>query len=87
MADLASTRIIRCFEFDKLHAGREYEGVAFLSEDLEALQRAHACHDLYYDLIHQGIRFKQYVGVIQTRGLTIEILPKADKRTDADKKG
>ncbi|MDA9864124.1 McrC family protein [Flavobacteriales bacterium] len=59
----------------------------FEVSDLEALQRAHAHHDLYYDLIHHGVRFKQYVGVIQARDLTVEILPKADKRTDADKEG
>lgn len=84
---MAAQRIIRCFEFDKLQAGREYDGVNFVEGDLEALQRAHTHHELYYDLIHHGIRFKQYVGVIQVGGLTIEILPKADKRTDADKEG
>ena len=78
-------RVIRCFEFDKLHAGRPYDGVPFLKKDLEALQRAHVHHGQYFDLVHQGVRFKQYVGVIQTGGLTIEILPKADKRSAVDK--
>lgn len=82
---MAAPRVIRCFEFDKLHAGRQYDGVPFLEKDLEALQRAHVHHDQYFDLVHHGVRFKQYVGVIQTGGLTIEILPKADKRSDADK--
>lgn len=80
-------RIIRCFEFAKLHAGRDYDGVPFCAEDLQALQRAHSHHEQYYDLIHNGVRFKQYVGVIQTRQLTVEILPKADKNSATDKVG
>ncbi|MDR2594798.1 MAG: hypothetical protein LBC87_08530 [Fibromonadaceae bacterium] len=33
----------------------------------------------YYSLIHNGIKFNSYVGVIQFRNTIIEILPKADK--------
>jgi len=39
----------------------------------------------YFTIIHQGIRFGSYVGVIQIGGLTIEILPKADNNENADK--
>ena len=39
----------------------------------------------YFTVIDKGILFKSYVGVIQVGGLTIEILPKADKKADADK--
>lgn len=35
-------------------------------------------HDKYFDLRHNGIKFKHYVGVIHVAGLTIEILPKID---------
>lgn len=36
-------------------------------------------HNLYFTGIRDGIQFNNHVGVIQIGGLTIEILPKADK--------
>lgn len=35
----------------------------------------------YYTLIHNGVKFRQYVGVLSINDLTIEILPKTDKDT------
>jgi 5-methylcytosine-specific restriction enzyme subunit McrC len=42
-------------------------------------------HNKYFTIIHKGIRFGNYVGVIQIGGLTIEILPKADNNEKANK--
>ncbi|GBU24075.1 5-methylcytosine restriction system component [Fibrobacteria bacterium R8-3-H12] len=39
----------------------------------------------YYSLIHNGIKFNSYVGVIQVGKTIIEILPKADKNNDENK--
>lgn len=50
---------------------------------LDALLRFNEFHDnQYFDGIAKGIRFKQYVGIIQVDGLTIEILPKVDRDQD-----
>lgn len=47
-----------------------------------ALSKLNALHnDKYFCIRHNGIKFKQYVGVIQVNGLTIEILPKIDNHS------
>lgn len=40
----------------------------------------------YYRLTHNGVRFNQYVGVIQVDNLTIEILPKIGRSDDNQSK-
>ena len=36
----------------------------------------------YFDVLHNGLKFKQYVGVLQVDGLLVHIHPKADKDDD-----
>jgi 5-methylcytosine-specific restriction enzyme subunit McrC len=38
----------------------------------------------FFELIPNGVRFKQYVGVIQIGNTTIEVLPKAGRENDKD---
>ena len=63
----------------------EYERLIFSEEDrsagvLDALLRFNELHkNKYFDGVVNGIKLKQYVGIIQVNGLTIEILPKIDK--------
>ena len=49
-------------------------------QKLDALLKFNEYHHYkYFNGITRGIRFKQYVGLIQVDGLTIEILPKVDR--------
>lgn len=66
--------VIQVFEHSFLPLEGKFEQRHFV-----ALSKLNALHNYkYFDLKHNGIVFKQYVGVIQVDGLTIEILPKID---------
>jgi len=53
---------------------------------LEALLKFNEYHNYkYFNGINRGIQFKQYVGLIQVDGLTIEILPKVDRVNKEEK--
>lgn len=74
---------IQVFEHQTLYYGREYGGVFFAQKHFEALAKLNMLHDnKYFTLVNKGIKFSQYVGVVQTDTLTIEILPKADQATE-----
>ena len=71
---MAVLNYIQVFE----HSFLPIEG-AFEVRHFKALSILNAKHnDKYFKVRHNGILFKQYVGVIQIDGLTIEILPKID---------
>ncbi|MFB3386659.1 McrC family protein [Flavobacterium sp. LAR06] len=60
------------------HSFLSIEG-KFKQNHFVALSKLNALHnDKYFDIRHNGVKFKQFVGVIQVDGLTIEILPKID---------
>lgn len=68
--------IISVFEHQRLYVGES----GFKQVHLDALLKLNELHDgNYFEPISKGIKFNQYVGVIQVNGLTIEINPKADK--------
>lgn len=72
-------KTIQVFEHQTLQYGRSYGGVEFLQKHFEALAKLNMLHEnKYFTLLHKGIKFSQYVGVVQIDGLTIEILPKVD---------
>jgi len=74
---------IQVFEHQTLYYGSAYKGVAFTQKHFEALAKLNMLHDnKYFTLVNKGVKFSQYVGVIQIDTLTIEILPKADKSSE-----
>lgn len=75
-------KTIAIFEHQQLHVGEQ----SFKQRHLDALLKLNEYHDgNYFEPIAKGIKFNQYVGVIQVDGLTIEIYPKADKDDDDNK--
>jgi 5-methylcytosine-specific restriction enzyme subunit McrC len=68
----------------------EYDRVTLSDEGmdqakLDALLRFNEYHNnQYFDGIAKGIKLKQYVGIIQVDGLSIEVLPKVDRIRDND---
>jgi len=74
---------IQVFEHQKL---RYDDSGKFRKHHFDAMVKFNELHqNKYFTIIHKGIRFGNYVGVIQVGGLTIEILPKADNNENADK--
>ena len=81
-----SKKLLRVFEHDPVLFDEvvltipKGERFAFPLNYRERVNRFHtASKGRYYDLINNGIKFRQYVGVIQIKDLTIEILPKVDR--------
>ncbi|MCD0467232.1 McrC family protein [Flavobacterium sp. ENC] len=69
---------IQVFEHSFLPVKGKFEQRHFV-----ALSNLNALHNYqYFDLKHNGVVFKQFVGVIQVDGLTIEILPKIDNHNE-----
>jgi 5-methylcytosine-specific restriction enzyme subunit McrC len=84
------SHLIQIFEYEKLLATNK---AYFPNEEVgkKVIDRLWQYNDtnknIYFEAIRNGIKFKQYVGVIQIGNITIEILPKTDrnKSTQTDK--
>lgn len=70
---------ISVFEHQAIKLNQIIDGVKFDNNRLEALQSYYGEKGVpYFSLIHNGVRFNEYVGVIQVGNTVIEVLPKAD---------
>ena len=78
-------KIMQVLEHGTLRIGDEQQGATFEKRHWEQLFKYRSKPETprYYDVLLDGVRFRSYVGVIQTGDLTIEILPKVDDIDDA----
>lgn len=75
------SRLIQVFEHERLTLSINERGERLFSNELEKLYEFNDRNsNQYFTGIRNGIKFTKYVGVIQIGGLTLEILPKADKK-------
>ncbi|MDW5288878.1 5-methylcytosine restriction system specificity protein McrC [Formosa sp. PL04] len=75
---------IQVFEFEKLVASDTsfFKTEALGKKVIDKLWLFNdANKNIYFEAIRNGVKFKNYVGVIQIGNVTIEILPKADRQS------
>lgn len=78
-------KYITVFEHQSIKLNQIVDGVVFDKKILKALQVFYGEPGVpFFSLIHQGVRFCEFVGVLQVGEVTIEVLPKADKNSDKE---
>ncbi len=83
---MTNSKLIRVFEHQTIKLNQDIDGVTFDETSLKALQKHYGSDKgvPYYSLTNNGVKFNEFVGVIQVGKTVIEVLPKADKTTDGD---
>ncbi|WP_044209284.1 McrC family protein [Flammeovirga sp. OC4] len=74
--------VFTVFEHQTLKVGDKVNDVIFLEKHLKALVKYYGNGLSYFDLVHKGVKFCHFVGVIKINDITIEILPKVDKGSE-----
>jgi 5-methylcytosine-specific restriction enzyme subunit McrC len=81
---MSRSPLIRVFEYESLTTNDQGDGRYLTNSELDRLYEYNDRNkNLYFTGIRNGIKFNNYVGVIQIGGLTIEILPKTDRKVDS----
>lgn len=71
------------YEHQTLCIGDRYEECIFEAKDRQALEAFYGTEGVpYFRLIHKGVRFIQFVGVLQIGHLSLEVLPKSDRYSE-----
>lgn len=77
------TKVISLFEHQCLRVGEIVDGTEFGTQEYNALVRHYGRDGVpYFSLIHNGIKFNNFVGAVQVGKLLIQVLPKADRADD-----
>lgn len=84
MRKLSTYKPLQFFEYDRVTFKGKWSTPEFKKFHFEAFERYYLDNPntQFFELIPNGVRFKQYVGVIQIGKTTIEVLPKAGKEND-----
>jgi len=78
---------LQVFEYESLTTFKQEDGRYVTESELAKLYEYNDRNgNLFFTGIRNGIKFKSYVGVIQIGGLTIEILPKTDRKINPEVK-
>ena len=78
---------IRVFEYESLTIFDQGDGRYLTESELTKLYEYNDRNgNVYFTGIRNGVKFNSYVGVIQIGGLTIEILPKTDRKINSEDK-
>lgn len=76
-------KIFTVFEHRSLVIGDvNGHGIKFTAPMLEAFAGYYGKGLPYFTLINKGLRFNEFVGVIQVGDVVVEVLPKADEKSD-----
>jgi len=69
-------KVVIKYEYQKLKVGEHN----FTKNHFDAFVKLNNLHgNKYFTVLHNGIQFKEYVGIIQVGGFSVEIHPKSDK--------
>lgn len=72
-------KYITVFEHQAIKLNQEFDDIKFDEDMLKAFQTYYGENGVpFFSLIHNGVRFNEFVGVIQVGKTVIEVLPKAD---------
>lgn len=78
-------RVIQVFEYETLTTTDASKERRLDTKELDALYKLNDnSGSKYFTQIRNGVKFGNYVGVLQVGGTTIEILPKIDRQTTSD---
>lgn len=86
MGRISTYKPLQFFEFERVTFKGKWNDERFKEVHFQAFERYYLenPNTPFFELIPNGVRFKQYVGVIQIGKTTIEVLPKAGRENNKE---